>query len=60
MLSVYVPHGLSLERLSVEPGRSVPDAAIWFDLVTPTKEAPKAGAPASPAGVRPPTRPPLW
>jgi magnesium transporter len=36
MLSVYVPHGTTLERIEVAPGDPVPDSAIWFDLVTPT------------------------
>ncbi len=39
MLSVYVPHGASLERVPVETeGAEVPDAAIWFDLVKPTRQ----------------------
>src|ERR1700704_6701952 len=41
MLSVYVPHGPSLERIPVDPAKGVPDAAIWFDLVTPTQEEDK-------------------
>src|SRR5471032_732261 len=36
MLSVYVPHGTSLERTTVEPGDTPADAAVWLDLVTPT------------------------
>ncbi len=36
MLSVYVPHGNSLERIELGPDGIVPDAAIWFDLVNPT------------------------
>ena len=36
MLSVYVPHGVSLERVEVGEGSPVPESAIWFDLVTPT------------------------
>jgi magnesium transporter len=36
MLSVYVPHGASLERRSVNPGEPPPDAAVWIDLVTPS------------------------
>jgi len=36
MLSVYVPHGASLERIEVGQGSAVPESAIWFDLVTPT------------------------
>jgi len=41
MLSVYVPHGASLDRIPVEPGKDVPDSAIWFDLITPTQEEDK-------------------
>jgi magnesium transporter len=41
MLSVYVPHGTSLDRIPVEPGTDVPDNAIWFDLVTPTQQEDK-------------------
>src|SRR5204863_5280295 len=41
MLSVYVPHGASLDRIPVEAGKDVPDSAIWFDLVMPTKEEDK-------------------
>ncbi|HET9538099.1 MAG TPA: magnesium transporter, partial [Mesorhizobium sp.] len=36
MLSVYVPHGTTLERIVVEPGLPPPDNAIWIDMVTPT------------------------
>ncbi|MGH6771720.1 MAG: magnesium/cobalt transporter CorA [Xanthobacteraceae bacterium] len=36
MLSVYVLHGTSLERVDLAPGGAVPDNAIWFDLVSPT------------------------
>ena len=36
MLIVYVPRGNSLERLAVEEAGSIPDNAIWFDLVNPT------------------------
>src|SRR3954464_13675834 len=36
MLSVFVPHGASLERVGVGQGSPVPDSAIWFDLVSPT------------------------
>src|SRR3954454_9185602 len=35
MLSIYVPHGTSLERRAVESG-AVPDEAVWIDLITPT------------------------
>ena len=36
MLSVYVPRAGVLERQVVEPGGTVPDAAVWIDLVTPS------------------------
>ena len=36
MLSVYVPHGATLERTTVEPGSKVPENAVWIDMVTPT------------------------
>lgn len=41
MLSVYVPHGTTLERVAVEPGVAPPDAAVWIDLVTPTVQEDK-------------------
>src|SRR5712691_1005012 len=37
MLSVYVPHGSSLDRVPVVSGEQVPDSAIWFDLIQPTQ-----------------------
>jgi len=37
MLSVYVPHGASLDRVPVASGDQVPDSAIWFDLIQPTQ-----------------------
>src|SRR3954453_22688344 len=37
MLSVYVPHGASLDRVPVASGDQVPDSAIWFDLFQPTQ-----------------------
>jgi len=36
MLSVYLPHGTSLEHRVIEHGEAPPDAAVWIDLVTPT------------------------
>jgi magnesium transporter len=36
MLSVYIPHGTTLERIAVEPGSSPPENAVWIDMVTPT------------------------
>jgi magnesium transporter len=35
MLSVYIPHGTTLERRIVETG-ALPDEAVWIDLVSPT------------------------
>jgi magnesium transporter len=35
MLSVFVPRGTTLERIPVEPGEPLPDAAVWIDLVSP-------------------------
>jgi magnesium transporter len=36
MLSVYVPHGSSLERVPIDPGTAPPDHAVWIDLISPT------------------------
>jgi magnesium transporter len=41
MLSVYVPRGTSLERITVEPGQPAPEAAVWIDLVSPTVQEDK-------------------
>ncbi len=41
MLSVYVPRGTSLERITVEPGQPAPDAAVWIDLISPTVQEDK-------------------
>lgn len=41
MLSVYVPHGSTLERISVEPGSSPPENAVWIDMVTPNVQEDK-------------------
>src|SRR3954451_7349447 len=41
MLSVYVPHGKSLERVPLESGASIPDNAVWIDLVSPTSDEDK-------------------
>ena len=35
MLTVYIPQGTSLERRTVESG-SLPDEAVWIDLISPT------------------------
>jgi magnesium transporter len=36
MLSVYVQRGATLERIPVESGSPLPEAAVWIDLVVPT------------------------
>jgi magnesium transporter len=36
MLWVYVPQGAVLERVKVEPGSSMRENAVWFDLFSPT------------------------
>ncbi len=41
MLSVYVPRGTSLERMTVEPDAPLPDEAVWIDLVAPTMQEDK-------------------
>src|SRR5712672_218949 len=41
MLTVYVPLGTTLERISVEPGSPPPDDAVWIDMVTPTVQEDK-------------------
>ncbi len=41
MLSVYVPHGSSLERVPVEPGNAPSEAAVWVDLFSPTVQEDK-------------------
>jgi magnesium transporter len=41
MLSVYVPHGATLERIVVDPGSPPPEEAVWIDLVTPTVQEDK-------------------
>lgn len=41
MLSVYVPRGTTLERITVEAGAVPPEAAVWIDLVTPTVQEDK-------------------
>jgi magnesium transporter len=35
MLTVYIPQGTSLERQTVSSG-SLPDEAVWIDLISPT------------------------
>jgi magnesium transporter len=41
MLSVYVPHGKSLEHVVLEPATAVPDQAVWIDLVSPSGDEDK-------------------
>jgi magnesium transporter len=41
MLSVYVQHGSSLDRMPVPPEVEVPENAIWFDLFAPTQQEDK-------------------
>lgn len=41
MLSVYVPHATTLERIPVEPGEPPPETAVWIDLITPTVQEDK-------------------
>jgi magnesium transporter len=54
MLSVYVPHGASLDRVPVVSGDQVPDSAIWFDLFQPTQTEDKLVE--SVVGISVPTR----
>jgi magnesium transporter len=41
MLSLYVPHGASLERVTPEAGELSREAAVWVDLVSPTLQEDK-------------------
>ena len=42
MLSVYVPHGTSLERIADRRrAAQLPEDAVWIDLVTPTVQEDK-------------------
>jgi Mg2+ and Co2+ transporter CorA len=41
MLSVYVAHGTTLERIPINPGSLPPDEAVWIDMVTPTVQEDK-------------------
>jgi magnesium transporter len=36
MLTVYVPSGTTLARIEIPPDGTVPEAAVWIDLVSPT------------------------
>src|SRR5262249_9621509 len=41
MLAVYLPHGTSLERKSLEDLTEIPQNAVWFDLFMPTQQEDK-------------------
>lgn len=41
MLAVYLPRGSALERQPIEPTGTIPEAAVWFDLVNPTPQEDK-------------------
>src|SRR5512143_2606583 len=41
MLSVYIAHGTTLERIAVNPDSPPPDEAVWIDMVTPTVQEDK-------------------
>jgi magnesium transporter len=41
MLSVYIPHGSSLERRPVQAGSEVPPSAVWIDMETPGQQEDK-------------------
>jgi magnesium transporter len=41
MLIAYVSRGTSLERVPVENGKDVPEAAIWIDVVNPAPDEDK-------------------
>ena len=41
MLSVYIPQGMSLQRVPLANGESPPEAAVWLDLVSPTVQEDK-------------------
>jgi magnesium transporter len=54
MLTVFVPKGGLLERIPIKPGDSIPDSAIWFDLVQPSH--PEDKLVESKLGIAVPTR----
>jgi magnesium transporter len=54
MLVAYLPRGNSLERVPVPEGASVPEGAIWLDLISPTLQEDRAVEAAVGAAV--PTR----
>jgi magnesium transporter len=38
MLTVYIARGDALERREIGPGASIPDKAVWIDLLAPTPD----------------------
>src|SRR4029078_10374273 len=42
MLSVYMPKGTTLERVNVESGATIPENAVWIDMVTPSVQEDRA------------------
>jgi len=54
MLSVYVPSESSLKKVAVEDPASLPENAVWIDLVKPTAEEDRAVEKLS--GIAVPTR----
>ena len=54
MLSVYVPQGASLQRITAVPGEPLPDGAVWIDMVSPTSQEDKLAE--SLFGIAVPTR----
>lgn len=41
MLTVFLPQGSTLEHRVLEDGESIPDAAVWIDLLNPTYQEDK-------------------
>jgi magnesium transporter len=41
MLSVYIPNGAALQRVTALPGEALPEAAVWIDLVSPVAKEDK-------------------
>jgi magnesium transporter len=41
MLSVYIPHGASLERVAPDAGEPPPEKAVWIDLISPSQQEDK-------------------
>src|SRR6201988_5347569 len=42
MLSVYVPKGMTIERVNVGSGATMPENAVWIDMVTPSVQEDRA------------------